>query len=398
MSIKTERIRILILSTENEDRLLEEIANANDSAGNETQITAEVIRPFDIMLQIRKTDYSLRAFRRFHVDAAFNTSLDLVDQFDAIISKLGKDREGLFGQNIIRHFQLMNVYSTAPAYALENCTNQFKVCQLLVKDKTLRIPVKTQLLMNGPAALIKTLEFVGGLPVNGKITKGTEQIAEIVMNDNESGITALQSVNNSDAEILISANIKTSDFGIERIKAIVINSGRKNTKVFAYKIKTYVFTDQNSLSGLLDPVILTDSEVSFSKRAALVLGLDLAEVTIIRDSLHQNDSYITDISGNPDILRAEQALPEVNVSAEIVNSVIEAIRENRGKYNVENVMSHEYAGRSSSEGKFLPSDFMMNLNRAQKHIRLAALNDRRRLSLSEIEAIKIIDDLMNQIK
>ena len=76
-----EKFNFLILSENSETRLLEEIAIANEAAGYDIEMTAEVIHPFDIMLKIAKNDVTLQAFRRVAPENdsdVYQTGLDMI--------------------------------------------------------------------------------------------------------------------------------------------------------------------------------------------------------------------------------------------------------------------------------------------------------------------------------
>lgn len=389
-----EKFNFLILSENSEERLLEEIARANEAAGDETDITAEVIHPFDIMLAINKNDVTLQAFRR--ADPAnesdlYKAGLDLIPQFDAIISRLPNNRAGQYGLNIIRHFQLQNVYSTASAWALECCQNYFRACQFLVKDKFEKLNIPTQLLMNGPADLSSTLGLIDGVPVSARVFKQNHLIAETLIKDIESAIPVFDSVNASEAEILISQGIKTGDWTAERIKVLVMNPRTKGQKTFAYKI-TIPF-DFKNLDGIAEPVELTPDEILISNRVANMFALGFAEITLLRDKLHDNMPCLVDISGNPNIEQAQKALPEVNISAELINSVVDIVRERRmkGTFDIANVRSVESNNQNTNP---LPVSVIRDLAKATKCIRINAHLERRQLSTSENEAIKLIENII----
>lgn len=393
-----EKINFLILSENPEERLLEEIALANEAAGEETEIKAEVIHPFDIMLKIAKNDWTLQAFRRVapeNESEVYQTGLDMIPQFDAIITRLADNRAGQYGLNIIRHFQLQNVYSTASSWALECCQNYFRACQFLVRDKFEKLNIPTQLLMNGPADISSTLEFIDGLPVTARIIKQNHLIAETLIANTEQATILFDSVNTSEAEILISQGIKTGDGRTEKIKVLVMKPYSKGQKLFGYKVTTpFDFKNLDEIAA--EPVELTADEITIVTRAANNFMLGFAEITLLRDKLHDNTPYLVDISANPNIKQAEKALPEVNISAELIDSVIDIVRERRqkGTNNIANVRSIESNYQVKNP---LPISVIRDLNRVTKQIRLNANFQQRRLQNYEIEALSLIDNILNEL-
>ncbi|MDP3645425.1 MAG: hypothetical protein Q8S54_19855 [Bacteroidota bacterium] len=399
-----DKINILILSTKNEERLLEEIAKANEAAGAETEISAIVINPLDIILKIQRNDITLKAYKRFASEGeeiTANQLRDIIPQFDAIIPILDSDRAGHYGLNVVRQFQLQNIYATASSYAIENCLNEFKASQLIIKDRTEKdMPISSKLLINGPADLRQTIDLAGGYPLKCTVTKRGKKYADVLIENDESAVCLLKSVNDLESEIILSPFIRTAHEKTEYIKAIVFDGHTPQSEIIAYSVTVpFDYKNKNSLDGITAPIELDSHEKRVVGRAARLLYLDFAEITLIRD-MNGLGSTIISISGKPDIEAAENATGE-NISAALIKHVIETIKQRRKnpKWEVDQVRKIGASENLTQLRSEILSESIKNLHNAAKRILITNRESLtgRRTSVNMSENMEISELIRNTI-
>ncbi len=376
---KKEPINILILGAGNGQRWLTEIARANRDC--EEEITGTVMHPYECMLFIpedaERGKIYQRGLFRSAIENDLNGEKNLVQKFDAVIPRIAGERVFEYGCNVIRQLALANVYSTAPAYALENCSNKWKTSQLL---SLYGMPVPDQLLLESPEDYQEVLEMVGGVPAVGKITRGSQGAGVFKLNDYEAAITALQSMQKLKAEITLNRFVKTGKDCFTDVRVWVIGCWKAEPTLYAMQRTTTTdFRTNLSLDGIGTSIELTKREKEICIRSAQIMNMDICAVDLVRDIEKEDKPLILELNGCPGT-KIEKVLGK-NIVGAVVDHVIDVIRENRKSDSKSEKIRSGIAERFNESDQVrlvYHLEWKQKLNRVRKSLML--LEQRRNIS------------------
>ena len=319
-----EKINILVLGVGTLSRWKTEIENANKE-NQLFEITCTVMHPYDCMLLLPEHNNENKIFERgFSQKPEYRSSQEpknLINEFHAVIPRISGERVFEYGCNVLRQLTLMGVYSTAGAHSLETCSNKFKTSQLLALYD---LPIPKQILLSNPTDYRQIIEMMGGLPLVGKLSRGSQGNGVFKLNDLEAAVTALQSMIKLNAEITLNRFVKTGENKFEDIRVWVINPFGENPVLHSMKRSTINdFRTNLSIDGIGTSVELTKKEKDICIKAAQIFNMDVCAVDLIRDIDKENEPFILELNGNPG-LKIEQVIQK-NVVRSVVDHVIETV-------------------------------------------------------------------------
>ena len=371
--MKKQKIEILILSASDAPRWLQEIERKNEESNE--QVSGQIMHPYDCMLFVPEDARRGKMYHRGQVPIgpevrSAQNPKNLIPRFDAVIPRIS-GKEFTYGCNVVRQLGLSKVYSTAPAYALENCSNKWKTTQLLA---LYGLPVPDQLLLNSPDDYREVIDLLDGLPLVGKLSRGSQGNGVFLLETPMAAITALQSMERLKAEITLNRFVKTGDGEFKDIRVWVIGCNTKEPKLFAMQRTTKTdFRTNLSLEGTGEPIRLTEHEKKICIKSAQIFNMDVVAVDLIRDIEKNNKSFILELNGNPG-LKIEKVLEE-NIVGAVIDHVVDTVIANRKqaeKDKEKESKSLKLAEVSESFPNVSASDDF--LNKISRSLKLAAVS------------------------
>jgi ribosomal protein S6--L-glutamate ligase len=195
-----------------------------------------------------------------------------------------------YGMYILRHFENMKIFVSAPAFGCENCSDKFRTAQLMSRAK-IRIP--RQLLSwyaKDPEELIYLIDTK--LPIWGKQVRGSQGRGVFQLVEAISAIQALESF--SATPLILQKDInKHKKKQRSDIRAVVIGSETEKPELVAYEriSETADARSNFSIHKSGKPYQLTDEQKADCIKAARCCGVGIAGVDLIDEQNPESKSY-----------------------------------------------------------------------------------------------------------
>lgn len=136
---------------------------------------------------------------------------------DAIIPRIGASRT-FFGTAIVRHFEMMNVFSIAGSLAIKRSRDKLRSLQIL-SNRGVDMP-KTVFASNKSNAN-DVIKLIGGTPLVLKILEGTQGVGVVLAETKKAAKSVLDAFNGMNVNLLVQEFIEEA--GGADIRAIVID-------------------------------------------------------------------------------------------------------------------------------------------------------------------------------
>jgi ribosomal protein S6--L-glutamate ligase len=210
-----------------------------------------------------------------------------VKEYDAIISRLGSGLD--FGATILQHLnENLGIYSPQTADGLLAARDKMKTA---MKLSFAGVKVPLTVFAKNPVHVDSIMGLLGGLPVVGKLLKGSQGVGVMIFRDAEQTNTSLQSFWKLNVDVLLQRYIES---GSKDVRAIVVGD---KVVLAVERTGSKDFRANISQGGTGKRVELTEAQKTLCITAAKALGLEFAGVDLMKD---ENDtSYIVEVNGNP---------------------------------------------------------------------------------------------------
>ncbi|MFN8349439.1 MAG: RimK family alpha-L-glutamate ligase [Spirosomataceae bacterium] len=207
--------------------------------------------------------------------------------YDAIISRLGAGLD--FGATILQHLtENLTIYCPQTADGLLAARDKMKtVMRLSVSG--IKVPLTT--FAKNPVHVQSLMDSLGGLPVVGKLLKGSQGQGVMIFRDPEQTNTSLESFWKLNIDVMMQRYIESDRKDIRAIvvgEKVVVAMERSGKKDFRANIS-------QGGSGRL--VELTKEQEQICVNASKALGLSFSGVDLMKDENGKN--YIIEVNGNP---------------------------------------------------------------------------------------------------
>lgn len=209
-----------------------------------------------------------------------------IKNYDAVITRIGGNLE--YSATILLHLtENLGLYSVQSADGLLTASNKMKTTQRL-SSAGVRVP-KTVMAQN-PIHADFLIKKIGGLPVVGKLLKGSQGVGVMKFIDAEQTNMSLESFAKLEADIQIQSYIEG---GGKDIRAVVVSD---KVVVAMERTSKKDFRANLSKGGSGRKVELTETEKTMCLKMAKAVGLECAGVDIIRGN--DGFSYGIEVNGN----------------------------------------------------------------------------------------------------
>ncbi|HQX26591.1 MAG TPA: RimK family alpha-L-glutamate ligase [Alphaproteobacteria bacterium] len=289
------KIGILTTGSKHEDERLVEAAT---SLGHE----ADLLKVLKCSLRVSNKEPKI-----------FYEGQDISGNYDIIIPRINLPHT-VYGLTILRHFQVMGVYTSDVALALEIGRDKLRCKQYLTSQG---IPVPTTGYAHSKNDFDTIIQTVGGAPLILKLVEGTEGTGVFLAKDEKEAVNILGSFKQFDARIIAQEFIEESS-GSD-IRAFVV--GNKVVASMLRQSQDGDFRANVALGAHSFKVALTDAEEKMVLAAVKAIGINIAGVDVIRS---RRGPLIIEINVAPDF-GGEFGLETttgVNVAKEIIKFAV----------------------------------------------------------------------------
>ncbi|MEX0869615.1 MAG: 30S ribosomal protein S6--L-glutamate ligase [Nitriliruptoraceae bacterium] len=232
-----------------------------------------------------------------------------LDPFDALIPRIGATRT-FYGTAVVRQFEMMGVYPTNPSQAISRSRDKLRALQLLAAEGV-GLPVTS--FAHSTKDINGLVATVGGAPLVIKLLEGTQGMGVVLAETKKAAESVIGAFMQLDANILVQEFIKEA--GGSDIRAFVVGN-----RVVAAMERTAApgeFRSNVHRGGAARRIKLTPEERATAKRAAKILGLNVAGVDMMRSS---HGPVVLEVNSSPGLEGIEGATG-VDVATKIVEFI-----------------------------------------------------------------------------
>ena len=232
---------------------------------------------------------------------------------DAIIPRIGATHT-FYGAAVVRQFEMMGVYPTNESQGISRSRDKLRSLQLLAAQGV-GLPVTS--FAHSTKDIDGLISLVGGAPLVVKLLEGTQGMGVVLAETKKAAESVVGAFRQLDANILVQEFIKEA--GGSDIRAFVVGN-----RVVAAMERTAPAGDFRSnvhRGGSMSRVRLTPEERATAKRAAKILGLNVAGVDLMRSN---HGPVVLEVNSSPGLEGIEEA-----TGVDVAGKVVEFIDKNR---------------------------------------------------------------------
>lgn len=233
-------------------------------------------------------------------------------KFDAIIPRIGASFT-FYGCSVVRQFEMMGVFPANESQAITRSRDKLRSLQLLARDG-IGLPV------TGFAHSTKDIDglisIVGGAPLVIKLLEGTQGIGVVLAETKKAAESVIEAFRGLKANILVQEYIKEA--GGSDIRCLVV--GGRVVAAMQRNAAPGEFRSNLHRGGSAELVKLTPEERSTARRAAKVMGLNIAGVDILRSN---HGPVVMEVNSSPGLEGIEAA-----TGKDVAGMIIEYIQKN----------------------------------------------------------------------
>lgn len=231
-------------------------------------------------------------------------------EHEAVIPRIGHSITG-HGTALLRHLDQLGVWSSNSAAGILQSRDKLRASQILARN---RIPIPRTMNVRDVRDVEHAIEAVGGLPVVVKVTKGTQGQGVFLRHTAYEAKSLVQGLLHARRDVLIQEYVAESHG--RDVRVIVV--GDEVVAAMRRRARGREFRSNFHLNGTVESVDLPKEFADVARRAARVLGLNVAGV----DLLEGNDGpMVLEVNSSPGLQGIEMA-SGVNVAGAIVDHAI----------------------------------------------------------------------------
>ena len=162
-------------------------------------------------------DYLLFSIEIMKGELAINYKGETLAKPDAIIPRIGASRT-FYGTSIVRHFEMMNVFSTCGNLAISRSRDKLRSLQVLSKYD---VDMPKTIFASNLSLAKDVIALSGGAPLVLKFLEGTQGVGVVLVDSEAAAKSVLDAFNGMHVNILVQEFIKEAD-GTD-IRAFVVD-------------------------------------------------------------------------------------------------------------------------------------------------------------------------------
>lgn len=142
---------------------------------------------------------------------------ELLEAPDAIIPRIGASRT-FYGTAMVRHFEMMNVFSVAGSLAIKRSRDKLRSLQILSKNG---VDMPKTVFASNKSDAKDVIKLSGGTPLVLKILEGTQGVGVVLVETQKAAKSVLDAFYGMDVNLLVQEYIEEA--GGADIRAIVVD-------------------------------------------------------------------------------------------------------------------------------------------------------------------------------
>lgn len=247
----------------------------------------------------------------------------LIDAPNAIIPRIGASRT-FYGTAMVRHFEMMNSFTTAGSLAIARSRDKLRSLQILSKHS---VGMPKTVFASNKANVKDIIQLGGGTPLVLKILEGTQGVGVVLAETQKAAKSVLDAFYGMNVNLLVQEYIEEA--GGADIRALIV--GGEVVGAMKRQGAEGDFRSNLHQGGSATAYKLNRKEKATALAAAKAMGLDVCGVDMIPSN---RGPLVMEVNSSPGLEGIEKAT-EVDVAGKIIdyiakNSDPETRRRRRG--------------------------------------------------------------------
>jgi ribosomal protein S6--L-glutamate ligase len=269
--------------------------------------------------EIRVIDYLKCSIEIMKGELRINYLGEALPKPDAIIPRIGASRT-FFGTAIVRHFEMMDVFTVTGSLAVKRSRDKLRSLQILSKND---IDMPKTVFASNKSSVKDIIELIGGAPLVLKVLEGTQGKGVVLVDSEQAAKSVLDAFYGVEVNLLVQEFIKEA--GRADIRAFIVNG----EVVGAMKRQGAEGEFRSNLhqGGSAAIYKLTRKEKSTALAAAKAMGLGGCGVDMIPSS---RGPLVMEINSSPGLEGIEKAT-NIDIANKIMEYISKNVTPNEGK-------------------------------------------------------------------
>lgn len=232
---------------------------------------------------------------------------------DAIIPRVGASRT-FYGTAMVRHFEMMDVFSTTGSLALSRSRDKLRSLQILSKHS---VDMPKTIFASNKSSAKDIIELSGGAPLVLKILEGTQGVGVVLVDSEKAAKSVLDAFYGMDVNLLVQEFIEEA--GGADIRVLVVNG----EVVGAMKRQGAEGDFRSNLhqGGSATAHKLTRKEKSTALAAAKAMGLGVCGVDMIPS---ERGPLVMEVNSSPGLEGIEKST-NIDIAGKIMDYIEQSV-------------------------------------------------------------------------
>jgi ribosomal protein S6--L-glutamate ligase len=235
-----------------------------------------------------------------------------LEDIDAIIPRIGAPHT-FYGTAVVRQFEMMGVYPVNESQGIQRSRDKLRSLQLLAAEGV-ALPVTS--FAHSYKDIDGLIALAGGPPLVVKLLEGTQGMGVVLAETRKAAESVIGAFRQLNANVIVQEFIKEA--GGSDIRAFVV--GNRVVAAMERTAGPGEFRSNIHRGGAAKRIRLTPEERATAKRAARILGLNVAGVDLMRSN---HGPVVLEVNSSPGLEGIEGA-----TSVDVAGKVIEFVEMN----------------------------------------------------------------------
>ncbi len=219
-----------------------------------------------------------------------------IDIPDAIVPRIGASRT-FYGTAMVRHFEMMDVFSTAGSLAIKRSRDKLRSLQILSRNG---VDMPRTVFASNKSSAKDVIKLSGGTPLVLKILEGTQGVGVVLVETQKAAKSVLDAFYGMDVNLLVQEYIEEA--GGSDIRAIVVDG--KVVGAMKRQGAEGDFRSNLHQGGSATLHKLTRQEKAMAVAAAKAMGLGVCGVDMIPS---ERGPLVMEVNSSPGLEGIEKA-------------------------------------------------------------------------------------------
>ena len=233
---------------------------------------------------------------------------------DAIIPRIGASRT-FYGAAMVRHFEMLEVFSTTGNLALTRSRDKLRSLQVLSRND---VDMPRTVFASNKSSAKDVIELSGGAPLVLKILEGTQGVGVVLVDSEKAAKSVLDAFYGMDVNLLVQEYIEEA--GGADIRALVVNG--EVVGAMTRQGAEGDFRSNMHQGGSATAYKLNRKEKATALAAARAMGLGVCGVDMIPSS---RGPLVMEVNSSPGLEGIEKST-NINIAAKIMEYIEKSIK------------------------------------------------------------------------